>query len=345
MSWFRDLNDGNASSTSNFFRWRKRKFQASESSEDESKEANHTDGSFWRLFDTPSTHDTRYPLDLHSSHVDATPSKKRKLEECSFSEPSLVDSVVTLGSCQNVPEILQADVSLPVKPLKRRARKETMSVIDRKKFLISTPTKAMVDSMERYVSEIVKIIPLRHFLYPFNCWLHPLPPQPSRPTSQEPGAIRCHLGWKDSDNVYHAIGVNYGIVALLVKGRMTAKQKAGFVHNSWHLSHLCGNRTCCNWSHFTVEPGPVNISRNSCLLSDDHRSCTHYPRCMRDKKLKGLVKPLNATEVYQRNSTPSAIIEKSPYLDRSTSPIRPKEEICPVFNNKRLKRARLSQNQ
>ena len=64
---------------------------------------------------------------------------------------------------------------------------------------------------------------------------------------------------------------------------MTKQQKDGFINKQWHLSHLCGNWTCLNPAHTTVEPGNINISRNNCF---SHRSgCLHNPPCMKDKKV------------------------------------------------------------
>lgn len=56
-----------------------------------------------------------------------------------------------------------------------------------------------------------------------------------------------------------------------------------FINKKWHLSHLCGNWTCVNPGHTTVEPGNVNISRNNCF---SHRGgCLHDPKCMKEKKV------------------------------------------------------------
>jgi hypothetical protein len=64
---------------------------------------------------------------------------------------------------------------------------------------------------------------------------------------------------------------------------MTKQQKDGFINNQWHLSHLCGNWTCLNPGHTTVEPGSINIKRNNCF---SHRSgCPHDPKCIKEKKV------------------------------------------------------------
>jgi hypothetical protein len=64
---------------------------------------------------------------------------------------------------------------------------------------------------------------------------------------------------------------------------MNKQQKDGFINKQWHLSHLCGNWTCLNPGHTTVEPGSINIKRNNCF---SHRSgCPHDPECKKEKKV------------------------------------------------------------
>ena len=269
--------------------------------------------------------------DLSPAHVDRVPSKKRKVGSYSFSGSSLVDSVLTHGSHQNACRILEprkpsatqeseTSNSSDLKSLKQKAPKETMSIITRKEFLIRTPTKPIERSMSTYVSEMTALF-IDYGLA--NCWLHPDPPKPSALKRKSPGSIRCHFSWKDTSDVYHSIAVNYGVVALIVKERLTMAQKMGFIYNSWHLSHLCGNWTCCNWKHFTIEPGPINVSRNPCLLSDSFRKrksdgiCQHQPQCMREKKIKDLRSPPVATE---KKETSPCLSETSSSEATETNP-------------------------
>lgn len=73
------------------------------------------------------------------------------------------------------------------------------------------------------------------------------------------------------------------MVSKLLLDKLTKQQKDGFISKQWHLSHLCGNWTCLNPAHTTVEPGAMNVSRNNCF---SHRSgCGHNPQCMKDKKV------------------------------------------------------------
>lgn len=263
------------------------------------------DATFLQNLGTASTQEAGHGQVRDPLCITAVSFKKRKLRGYSFCGSSLADSVLKLvcprKASQDVPgnkhpttpksESLKA--SCPKSPTKK-APKETMSIVQRKRFFVITPTEQMEKSMRAYVSRtIAPFLPL----LPGDCWLHPSPPQPSRHTGRSPGVIICHFSWKDTEGAYHSIGVNYGVVALLVKLRLSWTQKVGFIYDSWHLSHLCGNWTCCNWRHFTVEPGPVNIGRNACLLSSglstrkSDGKCKHQPPCMRNHKIKDLFKP------------------------------------------------------
>lgn len=70
---------------------------------------------------------------------------------------------------------------------------------------------------------------------------------------------------------------------LLINDLMTKDQKQGFIDHRWHLSHLCGNWTCFNWHHMTVEPGSINVGRNGCFPYKN--TCKHDPPCMKSKKI------------------------------------------------------------
>lgn len=314
---------------------KKRKFEASESSDDESIHLKDTDAALLQhlVADPPSMQETGYGRNLDPLHVNTVPSKKRKLEGYSLSGSSLVDSVLKLDhprkaahtlpdkKLPSIPDDESLESPCPKAPTKK-ASKDTLAIVLRKLFFVVTPTEQMETSMRAYVSKTNS--PFLH-LPSWDCWLHPFPPQPSRHTGRSPGVISCHFSWKDTTDIYHSIGVNYGVVALLVKSRLTWTQKVGFIYNSWHLSHLCGNWTCCNWRHFTVEPGPINISRNACLLSSGLRTpksdgkCKHQPPCMRKKKIKDLLKPSPAT------------IDNTPRPDflRTENPSRPVDR-CPT---------------
>ena len=177
------------------------------------------------------------------------------------------------------------------KPVKPRV-KDSFSIIERKLVFIRDFHSRFSHEWTHHIDEVERNLCL--WRTEDQCWLHESPPQPSRSRGRSRGTINSHFGWKDTLNAYHSINVNYGIVALMANNRLTQKQQDGFIYHSWHLSHLCGNWTCCNWKHFTVEPGSANISRNACLLSDGRRTrksngrCKHEPQCMREKKIKNL---------------------------------------------------------
>ena len=156
---------------------------------------------------------------------------------------------------------------------------DDMSVIDRKRFFIYTPTDAMKEAMQTHVSNVHKLFPPTRGIS--DCMFHPNPGGLLK-NGKYNQVITCNYQWRDVTGI-HAIGVNFGIVALIINSYLTAAQKVGFIEDAWHLSHLCGNWICCNWRHHTVEPGPVNVGRNACFNSSE--PCQHDPPCMKDKKI------------------------------------------------------------
>ncbi|CAD6446135.1 ca5520c2-e827-4d60-9bf6-a90cafb1dce8-CDS [Sclerotinia trifoliorum] len=117
-----------------------------------------------------------------------------------------------------------------------------------------------------------------------ECWFHPAPPPPrvtSIGTLRACGGMQRTFYWQDH-NGKHSLKLNFGIVSKILFHAMTKLQQDGFINKKWHLSHLCGNWTCLNPGHTTVEPGIVNIGRNNCF---SHRcGCMHDPKCMKEKK-------------------------------------------------------------
>ena len=156
---------------------------------------------------------------------------------------------------------------------------EKMSITDRKRFFIYTPTDAMKEAMQIHVSKVYQLFPPTRNIS--DCMLHPNP-RGLLKNGKYNQKIVCNYQWKDASGI-HNIGVNFGVVALIVNYRLTAAQKEGFIKEAWHLSHLCGNWICCNWRHHTVEPGPVNCGRNGCFNSSEQ--CKHDPSCMKEKKV------------------------------------------------------------
>ncbi|MCJ1381451.1 hypothetical protein MMC17_004561 [Xylographa soralifera] len=157
--------------------------------------------------------------------------------------------------------------------------KDNLSVKDRKRFFIETPTIALAGAMKKWISDTYKILdPQRSDV---ECWLHPKPPPPRKKTGRACGSIRYNFRWKDQ-NSSHSLSVSFGVVALVEESSLTEAQRRGFINEGWHLSHLCGNWTCCNWRHFTIEPGTINVQRNSCFMR--RHGCIHNPPCMKHLK-------------------------------------------------------------
>ncbi|MCJ1453623.1 hypothetical protein MMC28_003970 [Mycoblastus sanguinarius] len=154
-------------------------------------------------------------------------------------------------------------------------------VILRKQSFIYSQNSRLKQKMEKHVADIYK------FLDPFrnhdDCHLHPQPPHLDGRSTRK---IYRNFYWTD-DSGTHKLGVNAGLILLIMEHYLTDAQKAGYINQSWQLSHLCGNWTCCNWRHLTVESGPINVSRNACFRSPG--VCRHSPPCMKDKKRQLLV--------------------------------------------------------
>lgn len=186
-------------------------------------------------------------------------------------------------------------------PIRRSVVKDRLPIEERKAFFIHTPTSALTSAMSRFVAEVYAALP--SFREEDECWLHPSPP---RGYGRPKGCLSRLFYWTDEGG-RHKLDINFGIIALIVDSCLTEKQEEGWITNSWHLSHLCGNWTCCNWRHFTVEPGKVNISRNACFM---YRSgCVHEPQCMKEKKQR-LSQVARATELKTEvYHTPHTVVE------------------------------------
>lgn len=87
-----------------------------------------------------------------------------------------------------------------------------------------------------------------------------------------------------------SLGGQVGTLWMVVKSSMTEEQKYGWIYESWHLSHLCGNWRCIRPSHHTMEPGRISWDRKQChSRKRPYHACTHAPRCLlRDEHGKPL---------------------------------------------------------
>ncbi|MCJ1431592.1 hypothetical protein MMC27_000947 [Xylographa pallens] len=157
----------------------------------------------------------------------------------------------------------------------------TLSREDRKRYFIEKSTAQMVEAMKKWIAKSYMILDSQRSNG--ECWLHPKPPLLNSQTGRPRGSIRHTFKWKDQNSLHsQSLSVNFGVVALLVESFLTEEQKEGFIQKTWHLSHLCGNWTCLNWRHLTVEDGSINVQRNACFM---HRNgCLHNPPCMKQLK-------------------------------------------------------------
>lgn len=156
------------------------------------------------------------------------------------------------------------------------------SVTERKRIFVWKRPAKVAKAMQDLVTQTYDL--LDPFREDDECWIHPNPQTtillPSG-VERARGHISKNFAWTDEKGS-HSLRVNFGIVAKLVSRKITQRQKDGFITQGWHLSHLCGNWTCLNPEHMTVEKGSINAARNTCF---SHRGgCRHSPPCMKEKK-------------------------------------------------------------
>jgi hypothetical protein len=108
-----------------------------------------------------------------------------------------------------------------------------------------------------------------------SCWLHPQPPMVK---GKPAGVISKSLTWYGAHGQKQRLAVNVGVLMMLRVANLTDQQEDGYVNKSWHLSHLCGNWTCLNPLHHTIEPGSINLDRNRCM--NRQAQCKHEPVCL-----------------------------------------------------------------
>ncbi|KAI9656962.1 MAG: hypothetical protein M1831_004510 [Alyxoria varia] len=153
---------------------------------------------------------------------------------------------------------------------------------ERKRIIITETPKPVFDALfkwiNRHCAHIDESVPEDDE----GCMLHLSPPDTGSNT------IQTNLYW-DHPQGRQSVMINFGVAVIVIarylgreEGVLTQEQLDGFINNGWHLSHLCGNWTCLNIDHYTIEPGSVNISRNGCF--SQKAPCQHKPRCMREHK-------------------------------------------------------------
>ena len=179
---------------------------------------------------------------------------------------------------------LDAASEVPKVQLKPKTLHNTMTLSERKYFLVFTPSSEITSRMNKIVSDIYAPF---HRCQESICWLRP---SPARRQSNTRAAGSLQFDFKrrtSSDRQF--LKVNFGILALIVTNCLTDSQAEGYVNQAWQVGRLCGNCACCNWRHFTVEPQPLSVSRSRCFKSSG--PCYHKPPCMRDRKILCSPKP------------------------------------------------------
>ena len=191
------------------------------------------------------------------------PSNKRRRQ-------TVAQDYVPPPAAKTVPTPSQQPARIITDPLSIEGRKTV--------FLQSSTTdKTLKKTLDRIVNDMErKLDPDRT---DDDCHFDPLPPKEDGGSGAHQRAIRLKI-----NGTFKNINVHYGIIAIIVHGSLTDSEKDGWIYSAWHLSHLCGNWTCCNSHHHVVESGPTNINRNWCFNSS--APCYHHPPCMKDKKVQ-----------------------------------------------------------
>ena len=158
---------------------------------------------------------------------------------------------------------------------------QSMTIVERRRFFLYTPTENIQAASKNFFSNVYQVLDIAGSNE--ECRLHHTPPYFNGKPAE---TISFTFRWK-IEHRSHQLYVEWGIIALLVRGQLTAAQMDGFVNKSWRLSHLCGNWTCCNWRHFTVESRHDIQSRDACFKSP--AKCMHNPPCLKEKKRQLLV--------------------------------------------------------
>jgi len=178
------------------------------------------------------------------------------------------------------------DADVDANGSKKRKRSGTkLPIEERKRMFIDTPTPEIEDAIQSCIQSINRQFASED---EGGCWLHPSPPIYK---GKATGVISKDFGWYQN-GLRHVLRVNIGIVALLTARQLTTKEKEGYIENAWHLSHLCGNWTCCNWRHLTLEAGRINLDRNVCFKRS--AVCQHVPACMKHLKKDPLIPRLGS---------------------------------------------------
>ncbi|KAK8205195.1 hypothetical protein IWZ01DRAFT_89150 [Phyllosticta capitalensis] len=187
----------------------------------------------------------------------------------------------------------------------------TVDIQLRKRVMLNKRPAAAQERLRRGANNVLEAFQGMSF-EPDQCWLHPRP--------DKKGRVIISVNFQDwesfSTRASQSVSFEFGMALKLLNGTMSHEEQEGWVRESWHLSHLCGNASCCNHEHHVVEPGTVNFSRKNCHNRRDniagaaYRSCSHSPPCFyrtkdglpyKPKSVKG--KPFEKKVLHQTSLT------------------------------------------
>lgn len=154
----------------------------------------------------------------------------------------------------------------------------SLSLYERKRLILVDRVPDAMDWMRKWLDR-QEVYLRKDSVYTYaNCWIHS-----NLGSHRSRRSINVQVPFKHQSKL-HRVSLPYGVIAMLMKGVISEDMVQGLLQKqSWHLSHLCGNWTCCNWIHMTIEPSRINHERNACLNDQTAGRydvpCSHEPMC------------------------------------------------------------------
>ncbi|KAK7551395.1 hypothetical protein IWX49DRAFT_550533 [Phyllosticta citricarpa] len=210
--------------------------------------------------------------------------------------PKVGDAFKTLMDSKTVRQDLEAH-SLPTKDAdeqslvteygdqyvaQQRRESHLVPMKMRKMSLLDNMSASTRERLASYVTKVFESIQdIKHDSN--RCWL--------RPNTNKEGRVRTAISWRDRESFgttrLQSITVEFGVVIKLLNESMSPAERQGWINEeSHHLSHLCGNASCCNPKHHIIEAGAINFNRKNCHNrrfggpKAAYVVCRHEPPCL-----------------------------------------------------------------
>ncbi|KAG9235571.1 hypothetical protein BJ875DRAFT_267811 [Amylocarpus encephaloides] len=122
-----------------------------------------------------------------------------------------------------------------------------------------------------------------------DCWLHPNPP-PCRLNLFAKSGIKRYdsisklfkIADPNNPQDNYLIQIPFSIAHHITNNSLTPEQREGYSKHNWDASNICGNWTCLNPAHITVESATAKEGRAACF--EFLLVCRHLPACLKANK-------------------------------------------------------------